>query len=145
MKRAGFTMIELIFVIVVLGILSAVALPKFLGVADQAHVGKLKGYVGTLNRTVAPALWAKSISNGTNGAVSTMSTDLVNQITSPAELTADPDLTKCAAVGTAIAAGTGTVSSATVGTATYNVGCIDGDSTVAPHFFLDDGTKVLLK
>ena len=145
MKRAGFTMIELIFVIVVLGILSAVALPKFLGVADQAHAGKLKGYVGTLNRTVAPALWAKSISDGNDGAVKTMSTNLLNQITSPDELTNKPDLTKCAAVGTAIAAGTGTIASATVGTVTYNVGCIDGDSTVAPHFFLDDKAKVLLK
>ena len=37
MKRAGFTMIELIFVIVILGILSAVALPKMVGVADQCN------------------------------------------------------------------------------------------------------------
>ena len=39
MKQA-FTMIELIFVIVIIGILSAVAIPKLAGVQDQAHFAK---------------------------------------------------------------------------------------------------------
>jgi prepilin-type N-terminal cleavage/methylation domain-containing protein len=61
MKRAGFTMIELIFVIVILGILSAVALPKFIGVSEQARTQKVAAFVGTLNRTVGPALWSQSL------------------------------------------------------------------------------------
>ena len=36
MKRSAFTMVELIFVIVIIGILSAMAIPKFTGVKDQA-------------------------------------------------------------------------------------------------------------
>ncbi len=38
MRRAAFTMIELIFVIVILGILSAVALPKLKNVQDDAYL-----------------------------------------------------------------------------------------------------------
>ncbi|WP_084029363.1 type II secretion system protein [Lebetimonas sp. JH292] len=56
MKKA-FTMIELIFVIVILGILAAVAIPKFLGVAQQAHEANLKTFVGTLNRKLNIQLW----------------------------------------------------------------------------------------
>ncbi|WP_051440290.1 type II secretion system protein [Lebetimonas sp. JS138] len=69
MKKA-FTMIELVFVIVILGILAAVALPKFLGVAQQAHEANLKAFVGTLNRSVGPTLWSTSISESHNGDIS---------------------------------------------------------------------------
>ena len=58
MKRAGFTMIELIFVIVILGILSAVAVPKMMGISTQAKAGVCKSYYSTLNITVSPTLWS---------------------------------------------------------------------------------------
>ena len=159
MKRAGFTMIELIFVIVILGILSAVALPKFIGVSEQAHVGKLKAYVGTLNRTVAPALWSESISADTNGSVNTAAytTKLNSQITAPSEIDGgNVGLTKCSlnyptsfAIGAkdtnnSLGSGNAFAKATTIGASQYYIGCSDGNSTSSPLFFLEDQNQTIL-
>ncbi len=127
MKRAGFTMIELIFVIVILGILSAVALPKFIGVSNQAHDAKVKAFVGTLDRTVGPSVWAKSLADGNDGNISADCATLVATYvdTMPSELTDNGD---CSFT---VAAGKG---------ASKGINFTDGNATTAPKWTLSTTT-----
>lgn len=50
--KKAFTMIELIFVIVVLGILAAVALPKFAGTKNQADIASGRADVATIRSAI---------------------------------------------------------------------------------------------
>jgi MSHA pilin protein MshA len=53
--QAGFTLIELIVVIVILGILAATALPKFSSVSNDARFAALKAAYGSLQTVSASA------------------------------------------------------------------------------------------
>jgi type II secretory pathway pseudopilin PulG len=133
-------MIELIFVIVILGILAAVALPKFLGVANQAHAANVKSFVGTLNRTVAPTLWSKSISDGHNGDISYLGLVYVKDNTNEQNLTTytdvpkeiqDINLSECNDSNNFVVVGH--IDSAVAGF-DGNISCKDGDANHAPVF-----------
>ena len=50
--KNGFTMIELIFVIVVLGILAAVAIPKFTNISSEALVSSEKAMIGSIRSSI---------------------------------------------------------------------------------------------
>ena len=62
MKKA-FTMIELVFVIVVIGILSAVAIPKFAATRDDAVITRGRATVASL-RSALSTLRQKNILKG---------------------------------------------------------------------------------
>ena len=64
MKKA-FTMIELIFVIVILGILASIAIPKLWVTRDDAYIAKARTQVGSIRSSIANA-YSLNIMSGNN-------------------------------------------------------------------------------
>ena len=65
-SESGFTLIELVIVIVILGILAAVAIPKYEDMREQARVATIKGQLGAIRSAVA-IQYARNALNGHAG------------------------------------------------------------------------------
>ena len=70
-KQQGFTLIELIMVIVILGILAAFAIPKFANLGADARRSTMQGVEGAMKSAsaISHAAW---LANGTNPASVTL-------------------------------------------------------------------------
>lgn len=71
-RQGGFTLIELVVVIVILGILAVTAAPRFLNLQDDARESTIQGLKGAMDGA-AGIVYGKAAINGQDGETGAIS------------------------------------------------------------------------
>jgi MSHA pilin protein MshA len=75
-RQAGFTLIELVMVIVILGILSAFALPRFADLGSEARVASIRGIYGAI-KSASSIAHAQALVENATGDITLDGTSIV--------------------------------------------------------------------
>lgn len=75
-KQHGFTLIELVVVIVILGVLAATALPRYINLQGDAGDAVAQGVAGALSSALAMNYAKYQLSSAATGVIDVTSTDV---------------------------------------------------------------------
>ena len=143
-NQKAFTMIELVFVIVIIGILAAVAIPKLLNTAETARINTIQAFMGTLRRSISPVLWVNHLPQDAGSIKSVDEAELRQVYTEVPKGVINFHFDQCADVNASNGSKIADITTEALPVA-EEMFCIDGDSTHAPRFAFSADMNVSLQ